>query len=417
MAELRTGFFATPYRPTGLTTSARTLVRLVDELVWLTRSSTSCRRGTACATVDPAGVRGEDRRGRRRWPVAPAAAATRQPAPSIWHAELDATAGRARVTGGARHRDAAGAARRPTPVADATVGEFVTSLEPSFRAQEMSFAISAIAANIELTAAAQQRSWWQQLLGHQPGGVPGRSPRPSSAPEPTSSGTRCGCTTACGARSRLVWPCWSPIETGVQHSFWVVLGTLSVLRSNALEHRPERAARPRRNGRRLHRRRGAGLAIGTNTTLLWFLLPLAILLAGLAPAISFAAGQAGFTVTLVILFNIIEPAGWQVGLVRVEDIAIGCAVSLAVGALFWPRGAGSALGQALAEAYSRKRRLPAPGCRRRPVRCDASMSPRRARPRRTRRPPPRRPAGWTTRSAASWPSAAPNTCRWPRCQR
>lgn len=33
-------------------------------------------------------------------------------------------------------------------------------------------------------------------------------------------------------------------------------------------------------------------------------------------------------------------------------MAIGCAVSFAVGALFWPRGAGSALGQALAEAFS-----------------------------------------------------------------
>src|ERR1700744_5407703 len=30
---LRTSFFATPYRPTGLTTAARTLVRLVDEII------------------------------------------------------------------------------------------------------------------------------------------------------------------------------------------------------------------------------------------------------------------------------------------------------------------------------------------------------------------------------------------------
>ena len=46
--------------------------------------------------------------------------------------------------------------------------------------------------------------------------------------------------------------------------------------------------------------------IGTDTTLLWVLLPVAILFAGVAPAaISFAAGQAAFTLTLVILFNII----------------------------------------------------------------------------------------------------------------
>jgi hypothetical protein len=57
-------------------------------------------------------------------------------------------------------------------------------------------------------------------------------------------------------------------------------------------------------------------------------------------------------VTLLILFNIIIPAGWQVGLVRIEDVAIGCAVSLVVGALFWPRGAAGALRRALAEAYA-----------------------------------------------------------------
>jgi hypothetical protein len=35
----------------------------------------------------------------------------------------------------------------------------------------------------------------------------------------------------------------------------------------------------------------------------------------------------------------------------VEDIAIGCAVSVAVGLLFWPRGAAAALRRALADAY------------------------------------------------------------------
>jgi len=54
----------------------------------------------------------------------------------------------------------------------------------------------------------------------------------------------------------------------------------------------------------------------------------------------------------VILFNIIQPAGWRIGLLRIEDIALGCAVSLMVGTLFWPRGAGAALRQALAEAYA-----------------------------------------------------------------
>ena len=141
--------------------------------------------------------------------------------------------------------------------------------------------------------------------------------------------------------------------TGVQHSFWVVLGALSVLRSNALNTGQDaiRAMAGTVAGFII----GAALlvGIGTNTTLLWFLLPLAVFLAGVAPAvISFAGGQAAFTLTLVILFNIIQPAGWRVGLVRIEDIALGVGVSLVVGVLFWPRGAGPALRQALAQAYA-----------------------------------------------------------------
>ena len=140
--------------------------------------------------------------------------------------------------------------------------------------------------------------------------------------------------------------------TGVQHAFWVVLGALSVLRSNALN-----------TGQSVVRGLlgtaagfivGAALValIGTNTTLLWFLLPAAVLLAGLAPAVvSFAAGQAAFTLTLLILFNILQPEGWRIGLVRIEDVALGFAASLLVGLLFWPRGAAAALGRALAEAY------------------------------------------------------------------
>src|SRR5204862_1445928 len=96
------------------------------------------------------------------------------------------------------------------------------------------------------------------------------------------------------------------------------------------------------------------LGIGTHSAVLWAVLPLAILLAAYAPrAISFAAGQAGFTVVLFILFNIIQPVGWRVGVVRVEDVAIGFAISLGVGLLFWPRGAAALLREDLTAAYER----------------------------------------------------------------
>jgi uncharacterized membrane protein YccC len=68
--------------------------------------------------------------------------------------------------------------------------------------------------------------------------------------------------------------------------------------------------------------------------------------------ISFAAGQAAFTVTLLVLYNILAPVGWEVGLVRIEDVAIGAAVSVVVGFLFWPRGAAFTLGHALSDAFA-----------------------------------------------------------------
>jgi hypothetical protein len=71
---------------------------------------------------------------------------------------------------------------------------------------------------------------------------------------------------------------------------------------------------------------------------------------GTAP---FTIGQAAFTVTVLVLFNLLAPAGWQVGLLRIEDVALGCAVSLVTGALFWPRGASAVVGDDLADAFRR----------------------------------------------------------------
>jgi len=143
-------------------------------------------------------------------------------------------------------------------------------------------------------------------------------------------------------------------RTGLQHGFWVVLGTLSVLRSNALG--TGRSILSALAGTAVGIVIGALLVIGigTHEAVLWGVLPVAVLLAAYAPrAISFAAGQAGFTVVLFLLFNIIQPVGWRVGLVRIEDVAIGFAISLGVGLLFWPRGAGALLREDLAGAYER----------------------------------------------------------------
>ncbi len=142
-------------------------------------------------------------------------------------------------------------------------------------------------------------------------------------------------------------------RSGLQHSFWVVLGTLSVLRSTALG--TGRSVLSALAGTAAGILIGAAilLAVGASDGVLWALLPVAVLIAAYAPrAISFAAGQAAFTLVLVILFNIIQPVGWKVGLIRIEDVAIGFAVSLGVGLVFWPRGAATMLRESLGTAYS-----------------------------------------------------------------
>jgi hypothetical protein len=140
--------------------------------------------------------------------------------------------------------------------------------------------------------------------------------------------------------------------TNLEHGFWVVLGTLSVLRSNALG--TGSTALRAVGGTAVGFVVGSAimLGVGAHSVLLWVLLPIAVLVSGVAPSmISFAAGQAAFTVVVVILFNIIQPAGWKVGITRFEDVAIGCAVSVVAGLLFWPRGATAALGRALSDAF------------------------------------------------------------------
>jgi len=141
--------------------------------------------------------------------------------------------------------------------------------------------------------------------------------------------------------------------TTVQHGFWVVLGTLSVLRSNAVGTGSTalRAVIGTLAGFVM----GAIVlwALGSHETLLWIFLPVALMIAALAPAaVSFTVGQAGFTVFVVVIYNIVEPVGYSVGLVRIEDVAIGAGVSVLVGLLFWPRGAAAELARSLAEAYT-----------------------------------------------------------------
>ncbi|HVX44917.1 MAG TPA: FUSC family protein, partial [Mycobacteriales bacterium] len=115
--------------------------------------------------------------------------------------------------------------------------------------------------------------------------------------------------------------------TGVQHGFWVVLGTLSVLGTSATSTGATawRALIGTVAGFAV----GGALilGIGSSTGALWAALPVAVFVAAYAPGVApFAVGQAGFTVVVSVLFNLLAPAGWSIGVIRIEDVAIGCAV-------------------------------------------------------------------------------------------
>jgi uncharacterized membrane protein YccC len=384
--ELHRLFLATPYRPTGLSTSARAVIRLIDELNWLSVillqvrkpsrdrpvNKAACRVKKAAAVVLEQGADLLEHPHDSSEALESALAELHAALETLEHsasgdlpqlpsgAEPGADTTPAIISGGNSNTDNLDAVPDAAAIlADEHVSEVIDALDPSFRAQELAFMVSLIGRNIDEAARAERRSWFGRLLGRRPApSLPGAAlpgtlsavqERAAAHVEPHSVWLHNSVRGAVGLALAVLVAELS----GVQHSFWVVLGTLSVLRSNALNtgQNAVRAVLGTSVGFVI----GAALLvpIGSDTDLLWFLLPLAILIAGVAPAtISFAAGQAGFTVVLVILFNIIQPIGWRVGLLRIEDIAIGCAVSFAVGLLFWPRGAAAALSKALAEAYT-----------------------------------------------------------------
>jgi hypothetical protein len=137
----------------------------------------------------------------------------------------------------------------------------------------------------------------------------------------------------------------------VQNGLWVALGALAVLRSSA--------STTRTSVMRALTGTAIGFVIGTmviavvgvDPPVLWTLLPLAtfgstyVLTVG-----SFTASQAMFTMQVLIVFNLMRPTGWQVGLIRIEDVVLGALVGLAVSLLLWPGGAQKAVQRAIHDA-------------------------------------------------------------------
>jgi hypothetical protein len=127
----------------------------------------------------------------------------------------------------------------------------------------------------------------------------------------------------------------------VDHAFWVVLGMIPLLHPTG--SRAVRTFWQGQAGTMIGFMAGAALAaiIGSHRTWYWIALPLAVFVAAyVANAVGFMAGQAAFTVFAIVLFCILLPQQKYVGIVRVENIALGGAVSLIVGSLRRIVGAG-----------------------------------------------------------------------------
>ena len=368
--ELLSAFATTPYRPTGLATADQGLASVVQLLEWCTAllvdatqghpnldQAAQCDRdllGLTAGVLREAGdlLAGDGPTG------APGEYGPVFPGPGV----SAGAAGLADVAALDRQRAACAAEHRDTErEGDYDSVEIVA--RQAFHAQVISIAAEAILADTLIatgradpeTVAARRRGWF------------------GAQPEGTMAERRAAALTgAIGvlvrhASFRSVWflnalrgslalaaAVLVADLSGVQHGFWVVLGTLSVLRTNAAS--TGSTALRALGGTVVGFIAGALLllAIGTNTAALWVVLPIAIAVAAYAPGtMPFAYGQAAFTVVVVVLFNLLVPTGWKVGLLRIEDVALGCLVSLVVGVLFWPRGASSVVGDDLADAFRR----------------------------------------------------------------
>ena len=368
--ELINAFASTPYRPTGLATADQAMASVVQYLEWCTALVADATDGhpnldraaqpdrdLLAETAVVLRQTGDLLAGRdgtaaplpgRDGTAAPLPGRDRTAAPLPDLDELE----RRREASLAYHQSAA---------SDGDYDAVQTAARHAFHAQAISLAVRGLVLDALIAArradpetiAARRRGWY----GAQPEGTEAER-RAAAVSGAVGVLTR-------HASIRSVWFLNSlraslalgvavlvADVSGVQHGFWVVLGTLSVLRTNAAS--TESTALRALGGTVIGFVVGAVLllGIGTSTPALWAALPIAVAVAAYAPGtLPFIFGQAAFTVVIVVLFNLLVPVGWKVGLLRIQDVAIGCLVSLVVGVLFWPRGAASVVGDDLADAF------------------------------------------------------------------
>ncbi|MET0901050.1 MAG: FUSC family protein [Mycobacterium sp.] len=333
------------FRPVGLTAGSRALVRVVDDLEWL------CDR-VHDETASNLGVMTE-----------PAVRVLRASARLLRVARVaDRAPARAELAGALADLRQVAQGRYREDIAElldgSTDSEAVEVGRRLLARRTFGATVGATGRVIAAAAAADARPVLMRVLGRQLPDM-GASVRVLSEAQavaniPTGyvatravvvrNSLRTGTGLALAVATTHVFP--------VEHGFWVVLAAMSVLRSSALTTgtRVFRAV----TGTVLGFVLGAVIIelIGVDPAVLWPVLPVVAFVAAYVPEVaSFAAGQAAFTMLVLIVFNLIAPSGWAVGLVRIEDIVVGGAVGLVVSLLLWPRGSSKAVISATDAAF------------------------------------------------------------------
>jgi uncharacterized membrane protein YccC len=342
MEKLRKVFLNNAFRPAALTAGSRALIRVVSNLDWLC-SRVNADTGRLLGPMASSGVRvlrncaealsGSERAGA--------------------DAELTSALIEHRATAMRRYReDIVDILAEPDDAAAVDLGRLL------LRRRTMSATIGLTGSTIAYAAAADGRPVWAKLLGLRlpETGVADRVPTTRNAFAALGgylstrsitviNSLRTGLALALAVTVTFVFP--------VPNAPWVVLGALTVLRSSAST-----------TGTTVIRT-VAGTTVGivmgalvigilgVDPPVLWTLLPLVAFGSSYVSRVgSFTAGQAMFTMMVLIVFNLMRPTGWQVGIVRIEDVLVGAAVGMVVSVLLWPRGGAAAVQRAIGGALA-----------------------------------------------------------------
>ncbi|MTD14789.1 hypothetical protein GIS00_12645 [Nakamurella sp. YIM 132087] len=371
--RLRAEFARTDARPVGLSTGSRFLIRVIDDLGWL-RAAISAANNTGDSTASDhrqhrpgTPVERERLREGVRAILADAAdtidparsAALRTEARQRLEQALDDLDALRRLLGGRTLSALVAADDAAVDTAD-DAADGTADLMDALRIDRTwhtgLHAAALVGATVAVAAEADARSPLAKILGRRPQARPGADPMGILPTARSIAGGQLA-RHSVALRNALRMGLGLGIAIGaaellsVDHAFWVGLGAMSVLRSRALA--TTASAWRALLGTTLGFVVGSLVIVllGTSPAVLWPVIPVALLVAALAPrAISFTAGQAAFTVMVVALFNLLQPVGWSVGVVRIQDVALGCASGLIAGFLTWPRGAAGALDDAVRDS-------------------------------------------------------------------